>query len=259
MSVYNTRSKRREMIQHNMPVEVHIMLDYNGRGNKVKVVNSPNDELKVEHVKMPEEYLKLEIIRKQPVVYRQNGGSFFKLLFMIGLIGLWVWLLNEENQQMLVKWGNEMYDFCREIYMNELKVVMFNVWKDTNIVVEQWGIVFMRYSMDYMDSVNTWLAGYAGVVYEMMSGYAGVVYEMMSGYAGAFHTWLTGYVAVVQQWLFHVCTLGYNMGLTGLALGYEYSKMGMYLGMEWMKSSAVHSYSWFMNIDWNALYTSIRY
>jgi hypothetical protein len=98
---YNTRKRRREMMKHNMPVEVHIMLDYPTRRRRI-------------HKKQ-----EVKIIQKR---------SYANILFCV-LILCWIWFIDESNQEIVIQW----------IY-NGLEALMRINWIGIYNVVRTYGI-----------------------------------------------------------------------------------------------------------------------
>lgn len=68
---YNTRKRRRDMMNHNMPVEVHIMLDYPTRRRRIQ-----------KNVKQPE-----------PIRRRKSMNILCAIIILC-----WIWLLDESHQ-----------------------------------------------------------------------------------------------------------------------------------------------------------------
>lgn len=85
---YNTRKRRREMIKNNIPVEVHIMLDYPTRRRRI--------QSSVENIK--------------PINNRKRVNILFGLTILC-----WIWLLDETHQAMVVNWIYDTTDVLMKI------------------------------------------------------------------------------------------------------------------------------------------------
>ncbi len=124
---YNTRKRRREMLLHNMPVDVHIMLEYPTRRRRIQVFI---------------ETKKNESEKKM----RVNKGYSAKLLFAL-LILCWIWLLDENNQT-----------HCVEYFYRGIDAFMKVNWVAIWNTVRMYGIDAMNtgyfMGMNMMDAIE---------------------------------------------------------------------------------------------------------
>ena len=89
---YNTRKRRREMMKHNMPVEVHIMLDYPTRRRRIQV--NIETKIKPENVK---------------------SSRIYKNIFFGLIVLCWIWLLDEVHQEECLEMVYKLIDEGRKI------------------------------------------------------------------------------------------------------------------------------------------------
>lgn len=85
---YNTRKRRREMIKNNIPVEVHIMLDYPTRRRRI--------QSSIENIK--------------PINNRKRVNILFGLIILC-----WIWLLDEAHQEIMIHWMYNVVDALMKI------------------------------------------------------------------------------------------------------------------------------------------------